>query len=88
MATVSKLTRNDAKLDPSAAFESPDSIVNEILMTRGEKIATLQRWRDDVLLQMRATDEGMQTRRTSATNSELLQGIEAALAELVKPELV
>jgi hypothetical protein len=87
MSEVSKLSRAEAKRNPGAAFSSPAEVVDEILMTRGEKIATLKRWRDEIVAQLRAADDGMQTRRTSVAQAELLQKIEAALADLTEPEM-
>jgi hypothetical protein len=42
---IAKLDRNLAKRVPEGVFESPLLIVSEALFTRGEKIATLERWR-------------------------------------------
>lgn len=82
MSEVSKLPRGEAKLDPGSVFNSPAEIVDEVLMTRGEKIATLKRWRVEVISQLRAADEGMHTRSASAAHAELLRKIESALAEI------
>lgn len=86
MSEVSKLPRGEAKLDPGSVFDSPDEIVKEVLMTRGEKIATLKRWRTEVVSQLRAADEGMQPQPASPGQAELLCQIEKALAELAEPE--
>jgi hypothetical protein len=82
MSLIADLPREKAKYNPDAVFDCPDDVVREILMTRGEKIATLKRWRDDVLSQLRAGDEGMNTRRTSAAHADTLNDIEIALAAL------
>jgi hypothetical protein len=42
---IAKLDRNLAKREPEGTFESPLGIVTEAMFTRGEKIATLERWR-------------------------------------------
>ena len=42
--TSRTLNRVLAKQDPEGSFESPLGIVEEMLFTRGEKIATLNRW--------------------------------------------
>lgn len=88
MSEVSKLPRGEAKLDPGSVFDSPAEIVDEVLMTRGEKIATLKRWRAEIVSQLRAADEGMQKGRATATpnQEELLRMIEAALIDLEEPE--
>ena len=43
------LNRKLAKQDPEGAFASPIDIVHEHLFTRGEKVATLNRWRQTAL---------------------------------------
>jgi hypothetical protein len=43
------LNRKLAKQDPEGAFASPIDIVHERLFTRGEKVATLNRWRQTAL---------------------------------------
>jgi hypothetical protein len=45
---IAKLDRNLAKRVPEGVFESPLLIVSEALFTRGEKIATLERWRQSL----------------------------------------
>ena len=44
------------------ASSSPLEIVNEILLTNGEKLATLNRWRRRILGELDASNEGMATR--------------------------
>ena len=39
------LDRNLAKQHPARVFESPFEIVSETLFTKGEKLGTLNRWR-------------------------------------------
>ena len=43
------LYRTLAKQDPEGTFGSPLDIVDEGLFTRGEKVATLDRWRQTAL---------------------------------------
>ena len=82
MTTIAQLPHNKATSDPASVFASPNDIVHEILLTRGEKIATLKRWRADIVAQLQAGGEGMCTNRTSARHSELLTQVEKALAML------
>ena len=49
MTEVRALNRDTAKQMPESVFESPLEIVNEILLTKGEKLATLNRWRRSIL---------------------------------------
>jgi len=43
------LNRKLAKQDPEGTFDSPLDIVDERLFTRGEIVATLNRWRQTAL---------------------------------------
>jgi len=43
------LDRRLAKQDPEGTFDSPLDIVDERLFTRGEIVATLNRWRQTAL---------------------------------------
>ena len=46
---ITKLNRSLAKQEPEGSFQSPFGIVDEAMFTRGEKIATLNRWRQAIL---------------------------------------
>lgn len=85
MATIAKINRDAAKHLPSSQFEHPSEIVQEPLLTRGEKIATLNRWRQQIIEELSAGDEGMPTRRTSGRHHDLMQSIDGALEELSAP---
>ena len=56
------LDRTLAKQDPEGTFDSPFSIVDENLFTRGEKMATLDRWRTRVVAELSALGEGRRAR--------------------------
>jgi hypothetical protein len=58
MTTPRPLNRDDAKQSPETTFASPIDIVSEPLLTRGEKLATLERWRQTVFEQLKASGEG------------------------------
>jgi hypothetical protein len=53
--TSRSLNRSLAKQDPEGSFTSPLGIVEEQLFTRGEKIATLNRWRSSILAELAAS---------------------------------
>jgi hypothetical protein len=55
--TIRPLNRSLAKQDPEGTFDSPLGIVEERLFTRGEKIATLNRWRQAILEELAALGE-------------------------------
>ena len=56
------LNRSLAKQDPEGSFQSPLGIVEEELFTRGEKIATLERWREAILEELVASGLGERAR--------------------------
>lgn len=72
------LDREKAKQDPESVFDSPLSVVEEALLTKGEKIATLNRWRQAVLEELSASGEGMRTHGVSSRRAQLLEQIEDA----------
>jgi hypothetical protein len=74
--------RYAAKRNPESVFESPLEIVNEVLLTKGEKLATLERWRLSILGQLDASNEGMATRGYSSQQLIILEAIGEAKARL------
>jgi hypothetical protein len=71
---ITKLNRSLAKQDPEGSFDSPLGIVCETMFTRGEKIATLNRWRQAILDELVALGE--------AKRARLLYEIEEARSRL------
>jgi len=59
---IAKLNRSLAKQDPEVNFENPLVIVDEAMFTRGEKIATLNRWREAILEELVASGLGERAR--------------------------
>lgn len=59
MPEISRLSIERARLEPEAVFAHPDELVAEILLTRGQKIAALGRWRQHLEAKIRAAEEGM-----------------------------
>jgi hypothetical protein len=82
--TQKPFNRHVAKDNPDRFFESPQQIVDEKLLTRGEKIATLNRWRQTIIEELGASGEGMRTHGVSSDRSHLLGQIELARAALAK----
>lgn len=82
MSEIARITRSTAKQNPGQAFTSPAEIVGEIMLTRGEKLGALERWRLDVLQQLNAADEGMRSDDASGHLARLLHEIEAATRDL------
>jgi hypothetical protein len=83
MSTIGQLNVAGAKLDPAKHFAQPQDIVETVMLTRGEKIATLERWRLEILRQLDAANEGMRTYGRSSKHAKLLDEIEVARQLLV-----
>jgi len=86
MPTLRTLDRDVEKQHPENVFESPLEIINEVLLTKGEKLATLERWRSSVLGQLDASNEGMPTRGYSNRQLVVLEAIEEAKGRLNSQE--
>ena len=82
MTTLASLNATAAKLNPASVFRTPNAVVEEVLLTRGEKIATLERWRLSILQQLAAADDGMKTYGLSARHADTLADIDLALGVL------
>lgn len=78
MATISKLPQN-ATVNPEQAFASPQDLVNQAGLTRGQKVSALRRWRYSVEQRLAATNEGMSPEGTGNHDMALLEQIDAAL---------
>ena len=83
MSTIGQLNVAGAKLDPAKHFAQPQGIVDTVMLTRGEKIATLERWRLEILRQLDAANEGMRTYGRSSKQAKVLDEIEAARQQLI-----
>ena len=73
---IARLNRSLAKQDPEGTFENPLLIVEEAMLTRGEKLATLDRWRLAILEQLAAQGE--------FRRAQLLYEIEEARSQLTR----
>ena len=86
MGEIGSIKPAAAKHDPASVFRSPLDIVDEVMFTRGEKIATLERWRHTVMQEMSAADDGMRTQGVSDKLAGTLADIAKALARLQSPD--
>jgi hypothetical protein len=69
--------RNLAKQNPERVFESPFEIVAETLFTKGEKLGTLNRWRQAIL-----EDGAMRPYGVTPERARVLGQIEEAKRQL------
>ncbi len=72
------LNRERALYDPESEFGSPYEIAKEVGLTRGEKLAALQRWSYSVDRRLASGYEGMPTNGTEPRDAELFRNIELA----------
>ena len=86
MPEIGQINRTDAKHNPAQAFESPDAIIAEVMMTRGEKLATLQRWAKSIVDEMNASSEGMRTAGMADGLVQKLEAVNNAIAQLKLPD--
>jgi hypothetical protein len=82
MNEVRALNRDTAKQQPESAFENPLEIVSEILLTKSERLATLNRWRRSILDELDASDDGMAARGYARKQLLVLEEIEEAKTRL------
>ena len=68
-------------------FDHPRDLIAEVGLTRGQKLATLARWRQYLIDKIRATGEGM-TPASGETSAEaiMLSEVEKAEIELQEPD--
>jgi hypothetical protein len=85
MSEIGSINPTLAKQSPESVFQSPLDIVGEVMLTRGEKIGTLERWRAAVLQQIAAADDGMRTQGVSDKLAGTLADIGKALEQLQTP---
>lgn len=81
MSQVARLSTSEAKFNPERFFALPGDLVEEVMLTRGEKLATLERWRLHVLQELAAAGEGMATHGVGR-QAQLLDEIETARQRL------
>ncbi|MEW5962879.1 MAG: hypothetical protein AB1749_04895 [Pseudomonadota bacterium] len=79
---ITRIDRELAKNNPEAAFPSPEAVVDEIGLTRAEKLTALTHWSEIVGQRLAAGNEGMPTRGREAADAELAQHIELAKMRL------
>lgn len=82
MAEIVKIDSEKARFDPESVFSRPRLVAEEAALTRGQKIATLERWEKQVLERLAATSEGMPANDSSAHEADLLAEIKHTLAGL------
>jgi hypothetical protein len=80
MVEIARLPTERARCEPEAVFERPEDIIEELLLTRGQKLAALARWREQVLERRRVAARGLLLPDLDELNAdnELLASIDRA----------
>jgi hypothetical protein len=81
MPLVSRRSIARARFEPEAVFAHPDELVAEVLLTCGQKIAALRRWRRVLEDRIQAAAEGM-----LPPNPEDALGDAATIAAIIRAE--
>lgn len=88
MSTLVQINTQAARLDPESEFSDPMAIVEEPGLTRGQKLAALQRWCEAVQSRLSSASEGMQTpTEANATDAALIERIGEAQKKLEHPQV-
>ena len=84
MSEIMRIDTVKATTDPESIFQAPAEVAEHVGLTRGQKIATLERWVFTVRARVDAVNEGMTSRPdgTYARDTELLREIEMKIEEL------
>ena len=84
MTEIMNIDIQKATTDPEAIFELPSEVVEHVGLTRGQKIATLEKWAFCVRARVDALSEGMVNHPEGAytRDVDMLRSIEKAIVEL------
>lgn len=87
MATIMQINSTQAVADPETVFAHPVEIADHVGLTRGQKIAALERWLFGVRARLDAVSEGMTSRPDGAytADSQLSRELERTLELLKAP---
>lgn len=86
MAEIMQINSTQAISDPESVFGCPSEIADHVGLTRGQKIAALERWIFCVRARLDAVSEGMASRPDGAysDDSQLARDIDRTLG-LLRP---
>jgi hypothetical protein len=88
MSEISKVNVQLATTDPESAFKHPDELVECVGLTRGQKLAALEKWAFSVRSRVDAVSEGMLNHSGGAYTHdvEMLREIEKRIEFLRHPQ--
>jgi hypothetical protein len=78
MSTISRIKPDQARYDPQSEFGHPARLLESVAMTRGQKIAALDRWEFELQRRIDAGSEGMPTHGLGSEELELLEAVRQA----------
>ncbi len=84
MSQISRISVDLARYEPGRAFGTPENLVASSALTRGQKIAALERWWMQIQDQIKASGEGMPANQWTEVDLDLLEHIQAALRQLAE----
>jgi hypothetical protein len=85
MPEIARINMQTARFDPQREFGSPDKLAACVAMTRGQKIASLERWSMQVHERHKACAAGRPSECSLDADLQLLVQIRAALVALKAP---
>jgi hypothetical protein len=85
MTVLLKINPDVARFNPEAEFDSPQDLVTSNGLTRGQKLAALERWYQAVERRLAATNEGMPPSGTTSYDAQLLEDIDNSRIQLSRP---
>ncbi len=87
MAEIYRINMRAATTDPEATFSRPSEVAEHLGLTRGQKIATLEKWQFAVRSRVDSVSEGMTNYPEGAytRDVDLLRDLEKAIEALVHP---
>jgi hypothetical protein len=78
MSTISRIKPEEARYNPESEFGHPSRLLESVAMTRGQKIAALDRWEFELQRRIDAVSEGMPTNDVGSEELELLEAVRQA----------
>lgn len=83
MSTISRVKPDQARYNPEAEFGHPSRLLESVALTRGQKIAALERWAFALQRRIDAGSEGMTGSERAPEELELLESVRQARVSLL-----
>jgi hypothetical protein len=86
MTVITRINTQEARFNPEAVFDGPEQLLEEVALTRGQKVAALEQWAKSVELRLDASAEGMPPSGHESDDAELLRRIRIVEDKLLAEE--